>query len=101
MDRGALAITDWSLLHFLFLYLVPVYPRHHAAGKRGRLSDSAGTAANMITGFMGHMGETGASKPGWAAAVWALHVDVATDSGWGPHCVACITREQLWWPPAS
>lgn len=56
MGRGALAVSPWNLVQFLFLYTVPVYPKDTSAGKRGRLSDSAGSAANMITGFVGHMG---------------------------------------------
>lgn len=48
-------MDDWPFVRFVFLLYVPVYPRHHAAGKKGRLSDSAGGAAAMSAGVVTHM----------------------------------------------
>lgn len=55
LDRGALVLEEWALVPFVFLLYVPVYPRHRAGGKKGRLSDSAGGARAMSAGFTGHM----------------------------------------------
>lgn len=57
LDRGALALCDWTFPQLLFILAVPVYPRQAAGAHKGRLGDSAGGALAMAAGFTAHMGE--------------------------------------------
>lgn len=52
-NRGPLAAADWSPAQLLLVYALPLYPRDaRAAGRHGRLGDSAGRGARLLLRFV-------------------------------------------------